>query len=177
MKYDKPLLAYLIGMVLIIPLEIYTRIFKYFNLTHFSVMEYTSMIMVREPNWWIGMMSGPGVGGLAGITIYYSTKVLGADYLPIKGAIIGSITYGLIDVLMGVLTNNPNLSHADTGHFVHASAGILGGALAGTFIKKYLLQPKGRTYAKKVRRYLVIPEPSLKKEPTKKVRFVKPKKL
>ena len=122
-------------------------------------------------------MSAPGVGGLAGIMIYYLTKLLGTDYLPLKGAIIGAISYGFIDVLMGVLTNNPNLSRADIGHFVHASAGILGGALAATFIKRYLLQPKGGTYDKKVRRYLIIPEPSLKKEPTKKVRFVKPKKL
>ncbi len=42
----------------------------YFGLTRYSAFEFTSMIMVMKLNWWIGFMTGPAVGGLAGLMIY-----------------------------------------------------------------------------------------------------------
>lgn len=110
------------------------------------------------------------------VFIYYSTKLIGADYLIIKGASIGAVTYGLIDLLMGVLSKNPEVLQKTSGHFVHASAAMLGGALGGLFIKRYLL-PDPAAYKKNVRRFSIVPEPSYKRVRTKKVRFVKPKKL
>lgn len=178
MKYDKPLLAVLLGIIVMFPLEIYTQVFKYTGLAKLSAFELTSSLMVMKPNWWIGLMTGPAVGGLATLLIYYSTKRLGSDYLPIKGAGIGAINYGLIEVIMGIMGDNPAVQQPTTGHFVHASGGLWAGAVAGFLVKRYLLKTDDVTTKIRIRRFSIVPAPTLKREHKKKrVRFVKPKKL
>ncbi len=56
MKYDKPLLAVMIGFLLAILLEIYTQIFKYFGLNQLSGFELTSIMMYKNGSWWIGLL-------------------------------------------------------------------------------------------------------------------------
>ena len=138
-KLNKPLVAIAIDMLVVLPLEIYTQLFKYFNLTKLSAFEYTSLIVTKEPNWWLGLMTGPGVAGMATLILYYTSLIWDTDYFPLKGAFIGAITYSFIAILKSLLTG---FNLETTGHFVHASAGLIGGLLAGYLVKKYLLLSK-----------------------------------
>lgn len=177
MKYDKPLIAVLIAMSEAIPLEIYTQIFKYFGLNQLSAFELTSIMMYSKGSWWIGLLTLPGTGLLAGLLIYEMGRKLGTDYLAIKGALVGTVTYGMIAAIFGTLGRNPRFAELTvSGHFVQASTGLLGGFVAGLLVKKFLFSDGKVTEMKVIRRYNFVPSPALKKE-KRKVRLVKPKKL
>lgn len=169
-KLDKPLLAYLLGLPICIPLEIYTQIYKYLGLIEVSALEFSSLVVSIEPNWWIGLMTGPMVGGIITVITYYSTKIFGRDLLKVKSVIIGSFVYSWIMSLRMLFTN---YRIATITHFVLASAGILGGLMGGFLLEKYLLDIEGE------RRFHVRPVSAAKplaeeKEPPK---VKKPRKL
>ncbi len=146
MKYDKPLLAILIGIIIVIPLEVLTQIFKSFNLTPFSIFELTSMMFIKPGNWFLGILSTTSLGALATVFLYYLTKRIGVDYLPIKGAIVGMITWALVIVIFSTLGKNPNMSQPVASHFFHAFGAALAGALAGFLMKRYLLVKVHKTF-------------------------------
>lgn len=139
MNYNKPLIALLIGAFVLIPLEIYTQAMKYLGLTTISSFELTSMMFMREGNWIIGGLAGPAVGALAVFVLYQLTKIIGSDYLPIKGTVIGMFTYAAIVVIFATLGRNPNMAQNVSGNLVHTSAAALGGLLAGILVRRYLL--------------------------------------
>lgn len=177
-RKNKPLIAMLIGIFIVIPMEITTQIIKHFDFIKLSTFEYTSLIVSKDPSWIIGLMTGPGTGAVGALLLYYSSIILDTDYFPLKGAFIGSIIYSIIAILKTLLTG---FVMETTGHLVHASGGFLGGLLGGYLIKKYLLSTESiepRSTKKQVL-YRLVPAPSLKsvkrKEKTKKL--VKPKKL
>lgn len=62
MKYDKPLLAILMSLIVVISLEIYTQIMKYLNFTTVSYIEAVSMIYIREGSLTLGLLSDLGFG-------------------------------------------------------------------------------------------------------------------
>ncbi len=141
MKYDKPFIAGLIGIAMSIPVEIYTQILKYFGLNQLSAFEMNSIITFTQGNWWIGLLAIPGVTFLGGLLVYEMGRYLGIDYLPLKGAFVGYITYGVTAAIFGNLGRSPIYEELTvSGHYVHASAGFLAGLLGGYLIKKYVLK-------------------------------------
>lgn len=146
MKYDKPLIAMLIGVIVVIPLEFLTQIFKHLNITTISIFEFTSMMFIWEGNWLIGALSTPVVGALATFTLYHLTKIIGTDFLLFKGAIIGMFTWAIIDVIFGTLGKNNNIDQPILGHFAHASGAALAGVIAGFLMNKYLFNRQKPLY-------------------------------
>ena len=179
MKYDKPLVAVLLAMSVGIPVEIYTQIFKYFGLNQLSSFELTSIMMYSKGSWWVGLLTLFGTAGIIGLLMYEMARKLGTDYFAIKCAFVGTVTYGLIATIYGTLGKNPRFAELTvSGHYVQASAGLLGGLVAGLLIKKFLFSDNKITETKRVRRYNLVPSPALKKEQKdRKVRLIKPKKL
>lgn len=179
MNYNKPLIAILIGAFVLIPLEIYTQVMKYLGLTTISSFELTSMMFMREGNWIIGGLAGPAVGALAVFVLYQLTKIIGSDYLPIKGAVIGMFTYAAIVVIFATLGRNPNMAQNVSGNLVHTSAAALGGLLAGILMRKYLLTERPAIIVanqnNEVKRYILLPGPARKHEPSKKQHGLKSK--
>lgn len=175
MKYDKPLIAVLIGMLAIVPLEVYTQICKNLGLLKLSAFELTSMMMIKEGSLWLGLLTALGTGGLASLLLYRSARFLGNDYLYLKGAGIAMITYALIVILFGTLGGNSNLYMPVIAHYVSAIGAGLTGMLAGFLMQRYLFagQVKDEKLKLKLLRYL--PEPARKREA--KVRFAKPRKI
>ena len=178
-KKNKPLLAILLGMVVIIPVEIYTLVFKYFGIIDISAFEYTSLIVSREPIWELGFLTAPGIAGIATLILYYSSIILDIDFFPLKGAFVGSIAYSFIAIIS--LFTGFNMT--TLGHFIHASSGFLGGLLAGFLVKKYLLNQDAietnRSSDKPVK-YRLVPTPSLRPKQEKRIKgrkLIKPKKL
>lgn len=125
MKYDKPLLAGLITICIAILIEIYTQIFKYFGLNQLSAFEMCSIITWAKGSWWIGLLAIPGVALLAGLLIYEMGRKLGTDYLSLKSAFVGYISYGSIAGIFGNLGRSPRFAELTvSGHYVHASSGF-----------------------------------------------------
>ncbi len=179
MRFDKPLIAVLIGMIVMIPLEIYTQIFKYLGFAKMSSLELTSMMLFKEGSWWLGLLTGTGTGGLATLLVYQSVRFLGSDYLYLKGAGIGMITYALIVVLFGILGGNDNLEQTVVSHFIHAIGASFAGMLAGYLVQKYLFTERAKIENKgkksELHRYIRLPQPVRKKEQNN--RFIKPRKI
>ncbi len=138
MKNNKPLLAIFFTIIAEIPIELFTQLMKHFHLTNISGLEAMSMPWMPEGNWFLGILGGLGIGSWIGIIIYYSAKIWGTDYFPIKSLLLSMTTQALVFCIFGVLGRNLNLIQNASGNFVHAFASGFGGLLAGYLIKKYL---------------------------------------
>ena len=166
MNYNKPLIALLIGAFVLLPLEIYTQAMKYQGLTTISSFELTSMMFMREGSWIIGGLAGPAVGAFAVFVLYQLTKIIGSDYLPIKGTIIGMFTYATLVVIFATLGRNPHMNQNVSGNLVHTSAAALGGLLAGILMRKYLLVERqviiGANENHVFKQHILVPGPARK---------------
>lgn len=138
MKYDKPLGALLIGIVVVIPLEIIALFFKHLGWITVTNGEACSMMFIPEGSWTLGLYALPSVGALAIVTLYYLTKIIGTDYLPIKGMFIGMLAYAFVFTIFGTLAKNYHLIQSALGNFVIGLNSGFGGFLAGILMKKYL---------------------------------------
>lgn len=142
MKYDKPLLAILMSLIIVLPLEIYTEIMKFLNLTTVSYLEAVSMMYIKEGSLILGILSGLGFGSWATLLIYYSAWILGTDYFPLKAMLIAMTIQSLLFITFGTLGGNQNLLQDVLGNFVHASAAAMAGLLTGYIQKKFLFDKK-----------------------------------
>jgi len=138
LKHDKPLGAILIGTVVVIPLEIITLFFKHLGWITVTTGEACSMMFIPEGSWALGLLALPSVGALAIFTLYHLTKIIGTDYLPVKGMIIGMIAYSFVFTIFGTLAKNYHLIQSALGNYVIALNSAFGGFLAGILMKKYL---------------------------------------
>lgn len=59
------------------------------------------MMFMPEGSWTLGLLALPSVGSLTILILYYLTKLVGTDYLPIKGFIIGMCAYSFIFTVFG----------------------------------------------------------------------------
>lgn len=139
MKYDKPLLAMFLPSISLLPVEIFTQIMKYFNLTTVSAAEAISMMWMPEGNWYVGIIGGLGIFFWFNLITYYSTKIWGTAYLPVKAMLIVLTIESLIFIIFGVLGKNPNLVQKASGNFVHTAAAAIGGLLLGFLLKRYVI--------------------------------------
>lgn len=138
MKRDKPLGAVLIGIIIVIPLEIISLFFKHLGWTTVTNGESCSMMFIPEGSWTLGLLALPSVGALAIVILYYLTEIIGTDYLPIKGLIIGMVAKAFVFVIFGTLAKNYHLIQTPLGNYLIAFNSGFGGFLAGILMKKYL---------------------------------------
>ena len=143
MKYDKPLLAFLIGTIIVIPIEITSLYAKHIGWTTVTNGEACSMMFIPQGSWRLGLLALPSVGGLAILILYYLTKIIGTDYLPLKGILIGMTTKSFVFVIFGTLAKNYHLIQNTTGNFFHSFNSGFAGFLAGILMKKYLFNESG----------------------------------
>jgi hypothetical protein len=135
---DKSLFAILIGMVAGPTSEIFTQIMKHFGLTNLSSQEAVSLMWLREPSWLLGILGALGLGAWVSLIMYYSVKIWGTDYFPIKAILIGMTSESLIFNIFGVLGRNELLVQDVSGNCVHATAAALAGLAVGFLMKKFL---------------------------------------
>jgi hypothetical protein len=141
MKYNKPLLAMILPSISLFPGEIFTQIMKYFNLTTLSTADVISMMWMPEGNWYIGIAGALGILFWAGLIIYYSTKIWGTAYLPVKAALIVMTIESFVFIIFGVLGKNLNVIQKASGNFVHLIAAAIIGLLLGLLLKRYVFDP------------------------------------
>lgn len=140
MKYNKPLIAVLIGAVSTIPYEIFMLIIKFVGLTKHSIFEFSSMMFISKGSWWLGVLSAPATGGMAGLVLYELIRVIGYDYLPIKGALVWMTMWALIDIIFATLGKNTIMDQPLSGHFMHALGAGMAGSIMGYLMVKYLVR-------------------------------------
>lgn len=149
MNYDKPLLAMLIGMIVVIPIEIMALFFKRLGWITITNGEACSMIYMPQGSWILGLLALPMVGAFAAIFLYYLTKVIGTDYLPLKGMFIGMLAYSFIFAVFGTLARNSQMLQTALGNYIFAGTSGFAGAFAGYLMKKYLFKDSNRSIVTK----------------------------
>jgi len=126
-NYDKPLLAMLIGVIVIIPLEIMGLFFRNIGWITITHGEACSMMFMPKGSWTLGLLALPSVGAIAILILYYLTKIIGTDYLPIKGMIIGMSAYSFVFTIFGTLARNHHMLQDTLGNYTFAlSSGFRG---------------------------------------------------
>ena len=138
MKHDKSLEAILIGIIIVIPLEIISLFFKHLGWITVTNGEACSMMFIPEGSWTLGLYALPSVGGLAIFMLYQLTKIIGTDYLPVKGFIVGMVAKAFVFTIFGVLAKNYHLIQSPLGNYVIGLNSGFGGFLGGILMKKYL---------------------------------------
>lgn len=145
MNYDKPLFAMLIGMIVVIPIEIMALFFKRLGWITITNGEACSMIYMPQGSWILGLFALPMVGAFAIVFLYYLTKIIGTDYLSLKGMFIGMLAYSFIFAIFGTLAKNPHMLQTTLGNYIFAGTSGCGGAFAGFLMKKYLFKDSNRS--------------------------------
>lgn len=138
LKFDKPLIAILLSILGAVPVGIYMEIMKFLHLTTITALQSTSMMFIPEGSLVLGILSHMGYSAVLGLILYYSPKVLGTDYFPLKSMFISMVTEALLFVIFGTLARNESMLQNAVGNYVHASAAALGGLSRGFLIKRYL---------------------------------------
>lgn len=132
------MLKILLGLTAEPIFETFTRIMKHFGYTTLTALEAISLMWLREPSWVLGILGGLGISCWASLFMYYSAKVWGADYFPVKTMLIGMTTESLIFNIFGTLGRNEWLIQDVVGNYVHAGAAAIAGWVVGWLIKKVL---------------------------------------
>jgi hypothetical protein len=166
LKHDKPLLALLIGVIVVIPIEIMALVFKHLGWITITNGEACSMIFMPQGSWYLGLLALPSVGAMAIFSFYLLTKIIGIDYLAIKGIYIGMVAYSFVFAIFGVLADNPNMLQDTLGNYIFAATSGFGGSLAGFLMKKYIFDTNEATQRPRVLGYSLFPKPAMKKEET-----------
>lgn len=135
-KYDKPLMAMLFGIIPIPLLEGFTQLMKYLGVTKLSLLEMLSLMWVKEPTWLLGILAMLGVGSWIGLIIYQSGKLFGTDYFLLKAILIETTLALLLFEIFGTLGKNVLLIPNISSFFVHVLSAMFGGASTGFLIKK-----------------------------------------
>lgn len=143
MKTSKPFKAVLLGIAAGPVSEIFTQIMKYLGFTTLSAFEAVSLMWVKEPSWLLGNLGALGMGTWISLFIYYSAKIWGIDYFPLKAMLIGMTSESLIFNIFGILGKNERLIQDTKGNFVHATAAALAGLVVGYLMKKFLFEKVG----------------------------------
>lgn len=141
MKYDKPLVAALLGCLSTISAEIVTRIFLAFGIGKYSVYEMDSFfITINRPNPIIGFIVSSTIGGLIAILFYYSLEKIGQDYLVIKCALVNIFAWVVLEVIsMAIIETRFIGIRPISDYYVHMAGTVVYGITLGILIKKFLI--------------------------------------
>jgi hypothetical protein len=140
LKYDKPLIAFVIGAAATISGELLTRALLSMGIGKYSLYELISFyITINRPSEITGLFLGCMLGGLVAVLFYYALAKIGLDYLVVKGVIFSILSYFIAEM---VFTSDIEGHFIDirpiADYYVHASAGIIYGITMGLLFKTYL---------------------------------------
>ena len=141
MKYDKPLLAFFLGVLAAIPYEIYTRIMIYFGIGKYSGYQLSSMIVtLNRPTEMMGFVTSSLVGGTTALLFYYILKKVGVDYILLKSVLTGLLSWVLTELLYVWLIEGTRIIpfRPINDYYLHMSGSIIFGLILGVLFKKYL---------------------------------------
>lgn len=137
---DYPKLV-IIGIIAAILEELFTWTMKSFHWLNISAFEASSMMFMRKPDWWLGVLALPMVTILAVITHHYLTiRVIGTESLLLKGTIYAMTVYALIFQFWGNALGNTSMILDTTGNYVFAVSTAFTGFIAAYLTNKYVIK-------------------------------------
>lgn len=149
MRRDKLLQSIFITLVGWPFAEGFTWTMKFFGFTNITALEAISMMWMKEPNWVLGILAALGFNAWVTIFIYYSPKIWGTDYFPIKAMLLTMTSESLLFNIFGVLNNNPLMIQDTIGNYVHALTAAMGGLTSGFLIQKFVFKINPKKSSKK----------------------------
>lgn len=140
MKYDKPLIAVLIGALSTITGEILTRALVFLGIGKYSVYQLDSLLITfNRPTTIIGLIFNFVIGGFTGIVFYYALKKIGLDYLVIKSACVGILAWAFTELIFTVTIEGKYIDiRPISDYYVHILGALTFGITLGLLFKKYL---------------------------------------
>lgn len=143
MRYDKPLIAGLLGSVSTIPYEIFTRVLVMLGIGKFSAYQLTSLVItLNRPRAILGMVMSALIGGLIAVIFYYSLKKFGPDYIILKSLFIGLLAWVFLEVVYVWLIEGRGLvkPRPVIDYYIHLSGSFLYGLTLGILLKTFLIK-------------------------------------
>lgn len=144
LKYDKPLIAAAIGAASTLAAEITSRIMLLFGIGKYSIYQLDSLLITfNRPDFFLGLFVNFIIGGIIGITFYYSLKILGTDYLIYKSIVVGLFAEPLSEILITALIEGTYIDIRPIGdYYLHIVGALAYGLLMGVLFEKYLVNAK-----------------------------------
>lgn len=142
MRYDKPLIAALLGALSTIPAEALSRGLLFFGFGKYSIYQLDScLITFNRPSTVIGLILNIIVGGLTGIVFYYVLQKIGSDYLIIKSAGVGVISWVIFELLFTVTVEGKYIDiRPISDYYTHIIGSVTFGISQGILFNKYLIK-------------------------------------
>ena len=141
MKFDKPLIAALIGALSTITGEILTRALVFFGIGKYSIYKLDSLLITfNRPTTILGLIVNFIVGGSTDVIFYYALKKIGLDYLVIKSACVGILAWALTEFAFTITVEGKFIElRPISDYYIHILGAITFGITLGLLFKKYLL--------------------------------------
>jgi len=141
-RFDKPLVAFLIGALATIPQEIYTWILLNLGVGRYSVYQLNSLVItINRPNEVLGILSTFLTGGVISVILYYLLNRIGTDYIVLKSLSTGLLSWIFTEAIFTWLLEGPGLiQHRPiSDYFLQSSGSAVFGLVLGFLYKKYLV--------------------------------------
>jgi hypothetical protein len=141
LKYDKPLVAALIGASSTIPSEILTRALVFFGIGKYSIYQLDSLLITfNRPTTLMGLILDFIMGGFTGMVFYYALQKIGLDYLVIKSASIGVLSWAFYELLFTATVEGVYFPiRPISDYYLHLLGSLIFGITMGLLYKKYLI--------------------------------------
>jgi ABC-type uncharacterized transport system permease subunit len=150
LKYDKPLIATIIGAASTITGEILTRVLLSLGIGKYSLYELISFIVtINRPSEIVGLIMSCIIGGVISVVFYYALEKLGQDYLILKGTFISLVFFALAEVIFTATIEGKYINiRPMEDYYIHIFAALGFGLTLGFLFEKYLFNPSLSSNAK-----------------------------
>jgi len=140
LKYDKPLIAVLIGALSTIPGEMATRALVFLGIGKYSIYQLDSLLITfNRPTTIIGLVVNFIVGGLIAVLLYYALNKLGEDYLVLKSVAAGLLFWFVFELIFTATVEGKFIEiRPVSDYYIHLLATIVYGITMGLLFNKYL---------------------------------------
>lgn len=143
MKFEAFPKLVIIGITAAIIEELITWTMKSFHWLKISAFEASSMMFMRKPDWWLGVIALPMVTILAVITHHYLTiRVIGTESILLKGTVYAMTVYALVFQFWGNAMGNTYMILDRTGNYIFAVSAAITGLIAAYLTNKYVLKSR-----------------------------------
>ncbi|HWP96906.1 MAG TPA: hypothetical protein VN426_08635 [Syntrophomonadaceae bacterium] len=140
MKFDKPLLAAIMGSLSTIPSEFISRIFISQGIGKYSVYQLDSLIVtMNRPNIFMGLILNLIIGGFIATVFYYLLEKIGQDYLVLKCAGISIVAWGVAETIFTATIEGKYIDiRPISDYYVHIIGAFVFGITLGLLFKQFL---------------------------------------
>lgn len=149
MKYDKTMVAGIIGAISTIPYEIVTRLAVYFGIGKYSVYNLSSLIVtINRPTAILGAVVSMVLGSAIAMILYYAIRKVSSDYVVYKGLFGALLSWVIMETIYVWLIEGPGrvTPRPVEDYYLELIGSIVFGVTMGQLFKRYLLNEPGGGY-------------------------------